>query len=81
MGNYTVADPPSTKLPHFIVRMVPFRKDVFVPKFSIYPAGLLSLAVGHPFDTIKVRLQTMRPTDCLVTGGSLQVKDSNIIKC
>jgi hypothetical protein len=54
--------------------------DVFVPNFSIYPAGLLSLAVGHPFDTIKVRLQTMRPTDCLVTGGSLQVKDSNLPK-
>lgn len=31
----------------------------------------MSLAVGHPFDTIKVRLQTMRPTTCQVTGGRI----------
>jgi hypothetical protein len=52
--------------------------DVFVPNFSVYPAGLLSLAVGHPFDTIKVRLQTMRPTDCLVTGECFK---ENLRKC
>jgi len=30
--------------------------------------GLLSLTVGHPFDTVKVRLQTMQPVHCIYTG-------------
>jgi len=33
--------------------------------------GLLSLTVGHPFDTIKVRLQTMKPAICTITGSQV----------
>jgi len=32
-------------------------------------AGTVAVAVGHPFDTIKVRLQTQSPTNPLYTGA------------